>query len=65
MPVVAWLQENYAGVLMLLSALVAVGEAITRLTPTKTDDGFVSRVGGVIDKVLDLAKVPNIRKKLE
>lgn len=65
MPAIQWLQENYTGVLMLLSALVAVGEAVTRLTPTKTDDGFVTRVGGVIDKVLDLAKVPNIRRKSE
>lgn len=65
MQYVLWIQEHYVNVLMLLSAVVAVGEAITRLTPTKEDDGFVSRIGGVIDKVLDFAKVPNIRKKIE
>lgn len=63
MEVVIWVQNNYVNVLLLLSALVAVGEIVVRFTPTKEDDGFVSRLGAYIDKALDLAKVPNIRKK--
>lgn len=41
---------------------IAVAEFITRLTPTKKDDGFVQRAGGLIKFVLDAVKAPNIKK---
>ena len=41
---------------------VAVAEFVTRLTPTKKDDGFVQRAGGLIKFVLDTVKAPNIKK---
>lgn len=44
-------------------AFLALAEAITRLTPTETDDGFVERMGAVIRKILDFLKVPNVKKE--
>jgi len=65
MELVNWAKDNYVNILMLLSALVAVGEIIVRFTPTQSDDGFVHRIGAYVDKLLNFAKVPNIRKKDE
>jgi len=42
---------------------IAIAEFITRLTPTKKDDGFVQRAGELIKFVLDKAKAPNLSKK--
>ena len=36
---------------------LAVAEAVTRMTPTKKDDGFVLRLGKAIDFVL--CRLPN------
>jgi len=41
---------------------IAIAEFITRLTPTKKDDGFVQRIGELIKFVLDKVKTPNVRK---
>lgn len=43
-------------------AILTVLELGVRLTPTKTDDGAVERIGKVIKKILDFLKVPNIKK---
>lgn len=59
-----WIQNNYANVLQILILLVTAGEMITRLTPTKTDDGFIKRIGAQLDRVLTVLKVPNLRKKV-
>ena len=61
--IITWLVTNYVEVLQALTLVVAALEAVTRLTPTKTDDGFVTRIGKVLDRVLDFAKVPNVVKK--
>ena len=45
-----------------LSIGIAVAEFITRLTPTKKDDGFVQRAGTLIKFVLDAVKTPNLKK---
>jgi hypothetical protein len=50
----AWLQANYVQVALVLGALVALGEAVVKLTPTETDDGFVTRIGKAIQWVLAL-----------
>lgn len=42
---------------------IAIAEFITRLTPTKKDDGFVQRLGGLLKFVLDVVKTPNVKKK--
>lgn len=42
---------------------IAVAEFLTRFTPTKKDDGFVQRLGGLIKFILDTVKTPNIKKK--
>lgn len=58
----SWVKENHVNVLISLAALVAFLEALVRLTPTKADDGAVSRIGKLIDFILDALKVPNVNK---
>jgi hypothetical protein len=41
---------------------LAVAETVTRLTPTKKDDGFIQRIGSVVNRVFDLVKIPNRMK---
>jgi len=63
MSVGKWLAENYANILGILLSFVIFAEGITRLTPTKKDDGFVERVGSFIRGVMDALKIPNVKKK--
>ena len=48
-------------------AVLGLAEIIVRLVPTVDPDGFVERVGKLLHKLLDKAKVPNIthQSKLE
>ncbi len=45
-----------------IGIILGLLELITRLTPTKKDDGFVMRLGELIGKVFDLVKIPNRKK---
>ena len=45
-----------------LSLLAA--ELITRLTPTKTDDCFVERIGHLFRGIMDFVRVPNFKREL-
>lgn len=56
---IQWLVDSKEEIAGLLLGLVAIGETITRLTPTKADDGFVERIGGFIKKALDALGLPN------
>lgn len=58
----AWLMENYGDLAALLLALLGVGEIVVRLTPTQKDDGMMERIGSFVRKVLDLLKMPNLKK---
>ena len=33
---------------------LAGAEVVTRLTPTKKDDGFIKRIGGLVDKIFSV-----------
>lgn len=46
----------------IIPVVLGVAELITRLTPTKKDDGFIERIGSSIRKGLDLLQVPNKKK---
>jgi acetolactate synthase small subunit len=59
----AWLSANILEIGALVSALIAVAEAIVRLTPTKVDDGAVERIGKAIRSLFDMLKIPNNVKK--
>jgi hypothetical protein len=62
MEYIGWVKENWHQVLVLVGLLFGshgVIELITRLTPTKSDDGFTTTVGKKIDHLLDMAGVPN------
>lgn len=54
-----WITENpyYS-----LTIGITIAEAITRLTPTKKDDGFVQRAGEWIKFILDKIHTPNLKK---
>jgi hypothetical protein len=43
---------NADNIALLAVSLLAFAEVVVRLTPTKTDDGAVKRVGEFIDKAL-------------
>lgn len=45
-----------------IMAILTAAEAIVRLTPTKTDDTAVERVGTMIRKMFDALGVPNVKK---
>ena len=60
MALVTWFMANYIELFACLSLIILVAELITRLTPTQTDDGFVKRVGGVIDTIMSILGIPNI-----
>jgi len=62
---IEWLKSNYSEVLQIITLIVVIGEMVARLTPTKTDDGFIHRIGGRLDRILDLLRVPNLRKKID
>lgn len=59
-----WIQENFLNVVQILTLLVVAGELITRLTPTKRDDGFVRRIGMGMDRLLNMLRVPNLRRQV-
>ena len=59
----AWMMANYAGILVSLSVIVVGLEGIVRLTPTKSDDSALERVGKAIHWLMDLLKIPNIKRE--
>jgi len=61
LPIIAWLQANMMELSAVLVSAIALAEAVTRLTPTTTDDGFVKRMGFWVDKLLSW--LPNNVKK--
>ena len=54
-----FLQANWDLLVATVLAFLAFLELAVRLTPTKTDDGAVERIGIIVKKVFDLLKVPN------
>lgn len=63
---IKFLTENYVQVIELLGLMFATGgvlEIIVRLTPTKSDDGFATRLAKIVDKIMSAARVPNNLKK--
>lgn len=65
MKMTMWLKSNYTEMLIVLAGLIPLAEFITRMTKTKKDDGFVKRIGGILDKMMNFFKVPNRLKKPE
>ena len=59
----AYMVGNWEGILISMALLLAFLESVVRLTPTEKDDGAVKRLGELMQKLFDLAKVPNLKKK--
>jgi hypothetical protein len=55
-----WFMANWQDMVYGVLLLVLVGEVIVRLTPTKSDDGFIFRVGKYMDQLLKW--FPNVKK---
>lgn len=55
----AYSKANWYGILIAGGSVITALEFITRLTPTKKDDGFVMRMGKGYKRLLDFLKVPN------
>lgn len=58
----AWLKTNYIGIFAVLVPIYTIAESITRLTPTKTDDSVLERIGKVGRRVMDILKIPNVKR---
>ena len=63
METVQWLASHYEEIFAAMVGLVGAAQIIVRLTPTKADDGFVTRIGQWLDKAMDFLKIPNPKKK--
>ena len=49
-----WLSENWMGLLLVWSSLVAAAQTIVRLTPTDKDDSIVGTIALFTEKVRNL-----------
>lgn len=58
-----WTVANYKGIFIVLATIYPTLELITRLTPTKKDDTFLERAGALVRKLMDILKIPNLKKK--
>lgn len=58
-----YVQGNWDMILITTSSFIAFAEVAVRLTPTKVDDGFVHRIGSLVDRLFDFLKVPNLKRK--
>ena len=63
MKMFAYIQAHWYGILMAGSMILATAEFIVRLTPTKSDDGFVQRIANVYNKLFELLRVPNVKRE--
>ena len=54
-------QGNWDTICLVLVSALALAESVVRLTPTQSDDGAVTRIGQMVDKLL--AVVPNNVKR--
>jgi hypothetical protein len=62
---IQWAKDNFLNIIQIVTLVVVAAELITRLTPTKTDDGAVKRLGEQLDKLLTFLKVPNLRRQIK
>lgn len=58
-----WVINNYVELFGVLGLFLALAEGVVRLTPTKADDGAVERIGKLIRQIMDLLRIPNMKKK--
>lgn len=58
MAIFNWVLSNYLIILATLGSINLAAQAIARLTPTKTDDKFVARVQGWLEKAASLGIKP-------
>lgn len=58
-----WLNAHYLELGAAVLGLYAFAEIVVRFTPTKTDDTILERVGKVLKKIMDFAKIPNNLKE--
>jgi hypothetical protein len=57
--------ENKENLAEAIIALIAFLTVVVRLTPTKSDDGLLAKIDHWVNKIFDLLKLPNNKKKDE
>lgn len=57
-----WFILNKEELAIFLGCLGVVAESIVRITPTKSDDAALERIGKLITKVFSILKIPSIKK---
>ena len=58
--IMAWIMANGAGLLQILSGIIAVAAAITAITPSKSDDRIVQLILDILNKLgLNVGKAKN------
>lgn len=59
----AWLVANYENLAIFLSMLLGALEVLFRIVPTKSGESFIQRAGAILKKLMDLAKIPNVKRE--
>ena len=59
----SWVAQSYAEILISLSLILMGLEVLVRLTPTKKDDTALERAGKGLKWLMDLLKVPNVKRE--
>ena len=59
-----YIKSNWYGIILIGGAMLALAEAIVRVTPTKKDDGAVERIGKWLRSAFDMISTvfPNLKK---
>jgi hypothetical protein len=57
--------ENKENLAEAVLALIAFLTVVARLTPTKSDEGILAKIDHWVNKIFDLLKLPNNKKKDE
>jgi len=57
-----WIKDNYVELIVSLSLLIPALQAIARFTPTKTDDGFLEKIGEKLTALMDMLRIPNVKR---
>lgn len=74
MKTINWIGENYENILnsivVVMGAMGVILETINRFIPTKNEDSAMTKLanffvkgGGLVKKLMDYLKIPNVKKK--
>lgn len=59
----AWMSANYVGILVSISIIIPGLQGLVRLTPTKKDDSALARLDKGLNWLMDMLKIPNVKRE--